>query len=88
MTTDSPHAPTPQHVADLATETARLPALALLGVFGSDESPSALLRQPDGTTLRVTTGDAVDRKTVVAIAPDRVILQQGSRTRTLTLPGT
>lgn len=88
MTTDDSAPTTPQHVADLATETARLPALALLGVFGSVTTRSALLRQPDGTTLRVSTGDQVASKTVMAIAEDHVILERGNQTRVLTLPGT
>lgn len=86
MSTTEIQEPTPSHVAKLANETARLPALALIGVFGSTEAPVALIRERNGTIQRVTVGDAVAGKTVAAIDDDRVILSSGGQTKTLSLP--
>lgn len=78
--------PTPAHVAQKATQSAHLPALALIGIFGSAEAPAALIRERSGTIQRVTVGDTVAGQTVAAIDTDRVILASGSRTKTLTFP--
>ncbi len=86
MTTTDIQEPTPETVADLATETVSLSKLALIGIFGSEAAPAALIRDARGTIHRVTPGDAVENQTVAAIGTDRVILSKGSRTRTLTFP--
>lgn len=79
-------APTPEHVAQKATQSARLPALALIGIFGSTEAPAALIRKRNGTIQRVTVGDSVVGKTVAAIDTDRVILASGGQTQAITFP--
>ncbi|MFC6638473.1 pilus assembly protein PilZ [Sulfitobacter sp. JBTF-M27] len=86
MSTTIIQEPTPSHVADLANETARLPALALIGIFGSAAAPTALIRERNGSIQRVTVGDAVAGQTVAAIDADRVILSNGGQTKTLSLP--
>ena len=78
--------PTPQNVPDLATQNADLGRLALIGVFGSQTAPAALIRDRKGTVQRVIIGDQVANQTVTAIAEDRVILARGGKTSTLTLP--
>ena len=78
--------PTPQNVADLATQNADLGRPALIGVFGSQTAPAALIRDRKGTVQRVIIGDQVANQTVTAIAEDRVILARGGKTSTLTLP--
>lgn len=88
MTTADIQIPTPQNVADLATQSARLPALALIGIVGSATAPAALIRDRDGTISRVSPGDSFGKHTVAAIGGDRVILARDNRTTTLTLPGT
>ena len=80
--------PTPPHVAELATTTAHLDRLALIGVFGTQAARAALIRAQDGTVQRVTVGDSVANKTVSAIGEDRVILVRGTQTSTLRLPET
>ena len=80
--------PTPQSVATRATQSVQLPALALIGIFGSAEAPAALIRDRDGSFARVGTGDSLGRHTVAAIGTDKVILARGNRTTVLTLPGT
>jgi Tfp pilus assembly protein PilP len=86
MTATNPPEPTSPKVAKLATETARLDSLAVIGIFGSAAAPAALIRGADGTTQRVSVGDTVARQTVAAIGEDRVILSKGNKTTTLTLP--
>ncbi|KIN64734.1 Pilus assembly protein PilZ [Sulfitobacter noctilucicola] len=77
---------TPSNIAKLATEKAKLPALALLGIFGSSSALQALIRTPDGNSMTVRTGDRVQRDTVAAIAEDYIVLSHGNRTKTLRLP--
>ena len=86
MATDG--TPTPQKVLDLATEPAKLKSTALIGIFGSEASPGALVRLPDGDIARVTTGDHVAGGTVAAIGADRLILSRMGSELVLTLPRT
>ena len=88
MSTSEPQEPTPPHVADLATTSARLDRLALIGVFGTEADRAALIRASDGTVSRVTVGDTVANRTVSAIGEDRVILTNGNQSSTLSLPET
>lgn len=78
---------TPAKVADLATETADIPArgLLLLGIAGDDDARRALFRLPDGSTEVVTRGDTVDGATVAAIDEESVILARGNRTERVDL---
>lgn len=85
--TINPH-DTPPEVARHATQQARLDRLALIGIFGSETAPGALIRLADGTFQRVVPGDAVAGQTVAAIGEDSVMLARGTRTRALRLPET
>lgn len=80
--------PTPSQVADLANQKVKLPRLALIGIFGSQTAPAALIRDATGVIQRVTPGDTVAGRQVEAIGEDRVILSRGTRIDTLTLPST
>ncbi len=44
--------PTPKKVSDLATEKADLSSTALIGIFGSDSTPGALIREGGGQPPR------------------------------------
>ena len=88
MSTSEIQEPTPANVAELATKSARLPALALIGIFGSEATPAALIRNKDGSFQRVIVGDSIAGRQVAAIGKDRVILSRGTKTQTLTLPNT
>lgn len=78
--------PTPEHVATLATTTARLPRFALIGVFGRETARAALIRARDGRILRVAVGDDLPQGKVAAIDLDQVILSRSGGTRILKLP--
>ncbi|MCX7559464.1 pilus assembly protein PilZ [Sulfitobacter sp. F26204] len=80
--------PTSQHVADLATQRVKLPALALIGVFGNETNPAALIRGHNGEIQRINVGDTVAGSLVAAIDIDRVILAKGAQTKILGLPDT
>ena len=77
---------TNDRIADLATETARLDRLALIGIFGSTNAPGALLRVPGGRIERVELGDRVAGGVVAAIGDDRLVLHRNGRARVLKLP--
>ena len=86
MSTTEKQEPTPSHVAEKATLSARLPALTLIGIFGTADAPGALIRTRQGNIQRVTVGDKVASRTVAAIDEDRVILARNGQTTTLTFP--
>jgi hypothetical protein len=86
MSTTETQEPTPEHVADLATEQTRMDRTALIGIFGSASAPGALVRTPNGEIARVTVGDSVAGGTVAAIADGQLLLAFGSRTKALKLP--
>lgn len=86
MTATQTQESTPPKVAELATESARLDRLAVIGIFGTADAFAALIRGSNGAVQRVTVGDTVARQTVAAIAEDRVILARGNKTQTLKLP--
>lgn len=77
---------TPEQIADLATTEARLPRLALIGVFGSETAPAALVRDASGIISRVTPGDRISRHTVTAIGADHLVLSRNGQTKVLRLP--
>ncbi|KMK67353.1 Type IV pilus biogenesis [Puniceibacterium sp. IMCC21224] len=81
-------AATPTNVAQSATTHAEinLRKITLLGTFGSQTAPEALLRLPDGEITKVTPGDRLGRNTVIAIDSDRVALQRGNTAHWLTIP--
>jgi len=77
---------TSQHVADIATTHTTLDLTALIGTFGSESSPGALIRLPNGAVTRVKVGDVVKGQTVNAIDDSRVMLSRGGRDTVLSLP--
>jgi hypothetical protein len=77
---------TPPQVAELATEQARLKGTAVIGIFGSDAAPGALIREANGRVTRVEVGDRTPAGTVTAIGKDRVHLKSGGKARVLKLP--
>ena len=83
---DEENLPTPENVAKIATERANLDRVALIGVFGSESNPGALIRDNDGSIARVSVGDAFDGSTVAAIGADSLILSRGGKTKVMKLP--
>lgn len=81
---------TPQNVAESATQSAKIPGNGplLLGVFGSESAPEALIRLPGGKTETVAVGDSVAGQKVMAIDETRIALARGGKARWLELPGT
>lgn len=77
---------TPTGVAQLATERVHLERVALLGIFGTQSAPAALVREADGGTTRVHVGDRVAGGTVTAIGEDRVVLSRATGQKVLRLP--
>ncbi len=61
--------------------------LILLGTFGSDARPGALLRLPNGKTQRVEPGDSLGDSTVLAVASGSVVVKSAGQTMTLKQPG-
>ena len=81
---------TPAQVAHSATTAARLPSggVMLIGVFGPQSAPRALLRLPNGRTETVKVGDRVGSHQVVAIDTARIALARNGRGTWLTVAGT
>ncbi|OAN78170.1 pilus assembly protein PilZ [Sulfitobacter sp. EhC04] len=86
MSSTEKQQPTPAKVAEIATTEARLARTALIGIFGSAAAPGALVRTPNGKIARVGVGDKVAGGTVAAIGDDQLVLNMGSRTKSLKLP--
>lgn len=87
MSTADPHPATPENVAKLASVDADLPRIALLGIFGSDAAPMALVRERSGKIARVAIGDKISIGTVAAIGIDQLVLRRSNgATKTLRLP--
>ena len=80
--------PQPQNVAKDATQSVdiNLNDLTLLGVFGRDDAPEALLRLPNGQVEKVSRGSKIGGQTVIAIDETRVALSRGGRARWLEMP--
>ncbi|WP_146589001.1 pilus assembly protein PilP [Puniceibacterium confluentis] len=81
--------PTPPAVAQSATRRtdSNLSRLVLLGTFGSEQAPQALVRLPDGRVTRVSPGDQVGHDTVYAIDATRIALGQNGRSVWVEIPG-
>lgn len=77
---------TPQEVKDLATEQVALPRIALIGVFGSQTQPGALIRNPNGKISRVGVGDAAAGGIVAAIGDDKIVIAKRDGSTVLSLP--
>ena len=86
MATKEKNLPTPKNVAKLATEKASLQRTALIGIFGSDANPSALIRGDGGSIAKVTVGDTFQGSVVSAIGNDSLVLARRGKSRVLTLP--
>ncbi|MGJ8604945.1 MAG: amidophosphoribosyltransferase [Marivita sp.] len=84
MTQDAP----PPQVAQSATQTTDdlHGRLILLGTFGPQSDPHALLKLRGGTTKTVARGDAINGQTVLAIEAGRVALVRNGTARWLTMP--
>ncbi|SNR58338.1 pilus assembly protein PilP [Puniceibacterium sediminis] len=80
---------TPTSVARSATHRTEinLNRLVLLGTFGTQAAPQALLRLPDGRVARVSLGDRLGQDTVYAIDAARIALGQNGRAQWLEMPG-
>ena len=86
MATTEKNLPTPANVAKIATETANLNPIAVIGIFGSATSLSALIREHNGDIARVTVGDSFNGSVVQAIDEDSVVLSRGGKTKVMKLP--
>ncbi len=76
-------------VAGLATETTVIPrGLILLGVFGTNEKPRALIRLTSGRTRTIMPGDFVSGRLVAGIDETSVHLARGDTLYRLSMPGT
>ncbi|MCP5085724.1 MAG: pilus assembly protein PilP [Rhodobacteraceae bacterium] len=80
---------TPANVAKLATQEDVLPLgeLALIGTFGTEEKPGALLFLPQGRAIRAQVGDRTVAGKVVGIDQGSVTLQRRGKTVRLSMPG-
>lgn len=86
MATKEENPPTPKKVAKLATEKASLSPTALIGVFGSDTNPSALILSDGGNIAKVTVGDTFKGSVVSAINSDSLVLARRGKAKVLKLP--
>jgi hypothetical protein len=78
----------PPLVAQPATRTNRDlgGAVTLLGIFGSQSDPHALLKLRGGKTTTLSRGDVVNGETVVAIEEGRIALSRNGTARWLEMP--
>jgi Tfp pilus assembly protein PilP len=74
------------HAAQLATQTAKLANLALIGVIHKHPEPMALIRTTFGGVQPVRVGDLIAGRDVVAIGEDRVILTRSGSQTVLEMP--
>ena len=79
---------TPPQVAQQATETTNDlgGALTLLGTYGTQDAPQALLKLRGGKTAIVARGDRVNGQTVVAIEEGRMALARNGTAHWLDMP--
>lgn len=59
--------------------------LILIGVFQSRNSERAIIKKPNGESVRVTTGDEIEGWRVSGISSDHITLRRASQTRMLKL---
>ncbi|KIN76694.1 pilus assembly protein PilZ [Sulfitobacter mediterraneus] len=88
MTSQTSQGQTPPQVAKLATEQVRLERTALIGIFGSNAAPGALIRTNRGKFERVAVGDKVAGGIVAAISEDSLVLAKRGKTTLMKLPQT
>ncbi|MCI5111032.1 MAG: amidophosphoribosyltransferase [Marivita sp.] len=79
---------TPPQVAATATQTTNDlgDSVTLLGTFGSQSDPQALLKLRGGKTATVSRGDRVNGQTVVAIEDGRVALARNGTAHWIDMP--
>lgn len=79
---------TPAPVAQAATEQASgtLSGLVLLGTFGSDKRPQALVRTSGGDVVKLKVGDRIGKSPIIAIETGRLAFAQNGTTRWLKQP--
>lgn len=77
---------TPPFVEEHATQQANLQRTALLGIFGPETAPRALVRLPHGNTQTVSVGDVMAGGTVQAITKDRLVLSRRGSAQILRMP--
>ena len=80
---------TPAKVAGLATQGNAVSGkgLSLLGLYGPENSLTALVRLPSGRTRKVTPGTRLSAGQVVAIDAKGLVLNRNGETRRLVMPG-
>ena len=77
----------PQVAQEATTQTDDLGgAVTLLGTFGAENDPHALLKLRGGKTTTVSRGDSVNGETVVAIEEGRVALSRNGTAHWLEIP--
>jgi hypothetical protein len=86
MSTDDTGTPTPAKVITLATQKVALPAVSLIGIFGSLADPGALVRERNGRIKRVKIGDPIAGGTVAAISDNAIVVGIGQKAKVLQLP--
>ena len=90
-TPPKPSRPTAETVADAATSKAapgasEVEGMILLGVFRSRGADRALVRKPNGSSVRVEQGDEIEGWRVYAIGDAFVELRRSSQSRMLRMP--
>lgn len=89
MANSDDSARTSAKVAQLATQTNAVNRsnLSLLGLFGPEDSMTALVRLPSGRTRQVQRGSRLSAGLVVAIDAKGVVLSARGGTQLLEMPG-
>ncbi|MFW2587513.1 amidophosphoribosyltransferase [Sagittula sp. SSi028] len=79
---------TPAQVAKTATtqSNATLDGLILLGTFGSNAAPRAMVRTSKGETVTLKIGDRIGRNPIVAIEDGRLAYAKGGAMQWLRQP--
>lgn len=83
---DELHPITPETEGAATTPAPVSRSLMLLGTFGTEDAPRALIRLAAGEIATIKPGDQIGRDVVAGITTGTVALLRGTRTRTLTLP--
>lgn len=86
MATQDTGTPTPAEVKKLATKEVKLERVALIGIFGTAEKPSALIRLPKGNTVTVAIGDELEGGVVAAIGAGQLVLARSGRQYVMRMP--
>ncbi|MQY41139.1 hypothetical protein GG681_00645 [Epibacterium sp. SM1969] len=86
---DAKTAKTSTRVARTATQADALPTqgMVLIGIFGSESAPEALLRFPSGRLRRVKPGSRLSAGVIEAIDSSSLILSKNGQNKRLKIPG-